>query len=55
LHARAQAGDELRSGSIWEAIDQAPFNVDPRIGLIVGVMAGFPVFAAPPLRRDIPA
>jgi BASS family bile acid:Na+ symporter len=28
-----------------EAIDQAPFNFDPRIGLIVGVMVGFLVFA----------
>ena len=28
-----------------EAIDQAPFNFDPRIGLIVGIMVGFLVFA----------
>jgi BASS family bile acid:Na+ symporter len=28
-----------------EGIDQAPFNFDPRIGLIVGVMAGFLMFA----------
>jgi BASS family bile acid:Na+ symporter len=28
-----------------EAIDQVPFNFDPRIGLIVGIMVGFLVFA----------
>ena len=28
-----------------EAIDRVPFNFDPRIGLIVGVMVGFLVFA----------
>ncbi len=28
-----------------QAIDQAPFNFDPRIGLIVGIMVGFLVFA----------
>jgi bile acid:Na+ symporter, BASS family len=28
-----------------EAIDQAPFNFDPRIGLIVAIMVGFLVFA----------
>ena len=28
-----------------ETIDQAPFNFDPRIGLIVGIMVGFLVFA----------
>ena len=28
-----------------EAIHQAPFNFDPRIGLIVGIMVGFLVFA----------
>ena len=28
-----------------EAIDQAPFNFDPRLGLIVGIMVGFLVFA----------
>jgi bile acid:Na+ symporter, BASS family len=28
-----------------EAIDQAPFNFEPRIGLIVGIMVGFLVFA----------
>jgi bile acid:Na+ symporter, BASS family len=28
-----------------EAIDQAAFNFDPRVGLIVGVMVGFLVFA----------
>ena len=28
-----------------EAIDQASFNFDPRIGLIVGIMVGFLVFA----------
>jgi len=28
-----------------ETIDQAPFNFDPQIGLIVGIMVGFLVFA----------
>jgi len=28
-----------------DAIDQVPFNFDPRIGLIVGIMVGFLVFA----------
>ncbi len=28
-----------------EAIDQAPFNFDPRIGLLLGIMVGFLVFA----------
>jgi bile acid:Na+ symporter, BASS family len=28
-----------------QVIDQAPFNFDPRIGLIVGIMVGFLVFA----------
>jgi bile acid:Na+ symporter, BASS family len=28
-----------------EAIDQAPFDFDPRIGLIVGIMVGCLVFA----------
>ena len=28
-----------------EDINQIPFNFDPRIGLIVGIMVGFLVFA----------
>jgi BASS family bile acid:Na+ symporter len=44
LHAGAQVGQQLRRITL-EAIDQAPFNFDPRIGLIVGIMVGFLVFA----------
>jgi BASS family bile acid:Na+ symporter len=43
--SRTPTSDAKQQEDDLEAIDQAPFNFDPRIGLLLGIMVGFLVFA----------
>lgn len=43
--SRTPISDAKQQEDDLEAIDQAPFNFDPRIGLLLGIMVGFLVFA----------
>lgn len=43
--SRTPISDAKQQEDDLEAIDQAPFNFDPRIGLLLGIMVAFLVFA----------